>query len=493
MKNVYALILFILTSGIASKITAQIEGSAFTLTGMGVATPFATDYQTLGINPANLDFKGKFENKFAMGFSEVGFSLYSEVLSKPELRQNIFRQDIKDFTREEQIAFATEFANSDNTIDMKVTSFGMSMSTNRLGTFAFSIADKVNFYSSLNAQISDLMWLGSTASYFDSLVVALENGGFDTIPNADNIDQNTYNQVVAGITALQNAESLSQLLEGSKFRFSWVREFNFGYGKTIWSNDNWEINAGVGAKLLLGQALMLIDANASGTEAISALSPIFDINYDEIATNNPSSLDATAPPLKPVGQGFGFDLGGSVIFKNKLILSTAITDIGHMNWDGNLYKLNDIQLTNFENPGLESVDFLEQIEQLNGSNALLEWQGEAKVKTALPTTARVGLGYQGQKFKLGIDVVAPANSSAVNTDKAVIAVGGEYTFFNILHAQIGLVTGGDYAMKIPMGFYCTFGKRGSYECGISSRDLFTFFRDNQPTISLAAGFMRFRF
>jgi Family of unknown function (DUF5723) len=471
----------------------QTEGSAFNLTGMGVSTPFARDYQTLGINPANLDIKGKYENKFTLGFSEIGLSLYSEVLSKPELRQNIFRQDVQEFSRDEQIAFAKEFANSDNTIDLKVTSLGFSMSTNKAGTFAFSIADKINFYSSFNAQIADIMWLGSTASYFDSLVVAIENGGYDTIPNANNIDDQTYQNVVAGITALQNAQSLSQLLEGSKFRFSWVREFNFGYGKTLWSNDNWEVNAGIGAKFLLGQALMLIDAKPGSTEAVSALSPIFDINYDEIADNNPSALDATAPPLKPVGKGFGVDLGASVVFKNKFILSASMTDIGSMSWDGNLYKLKDIQLTNFENTGLESVDFLEQIDQLNGSDALLEWQGETTVKTQLPTMARFGFGYEGKALRVGIDVIAPANTSAVNTDDAVIAIGGDYQVFKFLHAQIGMVTGGDYGMKIPMGIYFTVGSRGSYECGVSSRDMFTFFRDNQPTISLATGFMRFRF
>jgi hypothetical protein len=472
---------------------AQTEGSAFNLTGMGVSTPFARDYQTLGINPANLDIKGKFENKFTLGLGEFGMSLYSEVLSKSELRQNLFRENIRDFSRTEQIEFASEFANSDNTLDLKVTGFGFSMSTNKAGTFAFSIADRVNFYSSLNAEVSDILWLGSTASYFDSLVVSLENGGFDTIPNLESIDQATYDKVVAGITALQNAQSLSQLLEGSQFRFSWIREYNLGYGKTLWSNDKWEINAGIGAKLLLGQALILIDAQRESTQAISALSPIFDINYDEIAANNPSSLDASAPPLQPVGQGFGLDFGTSVVYKDKFIMSASITDVGHMDWDGNLYTLNDLQLTNFENFGLESVDFLEQLEQITGSDALLQWQGETKVRTQLPTMARFGLGYAGQALRVGVDIIAPANSSAVNTDEAVIAFGGDYQLFRFLHLQAGIVKGGDYGTKIPMGFYCCFGRKGNYEFGVSSRDLFTFFRDEQPTVSLAAGFMRFRF
>ena len=50
MKNTL-LIVLVLSS---FNVFGQIENSSFTATGRGAATTFVTDYQALGINPANL-------------------------------------------------------------------------------------------------------------------------------------------------------------------------------------------------------------------------------------------------------------------------------------------------------------------------------------------------------------------------------------------------------------------------------------------------------
>src|SRR5688572_30278163 len=67
--------------------SSQYEFSTFTSTGRGGATTFATDYQCLGINPANLGWAFKFGDKHcALGGPEFSFSLHSMALAKPELR-----------------------------------------------------------------------------------------------------------------------------------------------------------------------------------------------------------------------------------------------------------------------------------------------------------------------------------------------------------------------------------------------------------------------
>src|ERR1700744_5603468 len=69
---------------------AQYENSSFTNTGRGCATTFATDYEALGINPANLGWNWKFsDKKFAMGFAEFGASITSDALTKSQLRSSI--------------------------------------------------------------------------------------------------------------------------------------------------------------------------------------------------------------------------------------------------------------------------------------------------------------------------------------------------------------------------------------------------------------------
>ncbi|MFY7971058.1 MAG: DUF5723 family protein [Flavobacteriales bacterium] len=469
---------------------AQSEASAFTLTGHGVATPFATDYQTLGINPANLDLPSKYEGKrFAIGSSEIGASLYSGILSKPQLRQNIFNGDIKNMTQEEQRQMAVEFANSNNSADIDVMSFGFSAQTDRWGSFAFSVRERVDYYSKLGPKVSELLWLGYNAPYFEQLI--LQNG--DTIANSQTIDQATLDQVVQGITLLQNSESISELLQGTRIRMQWVREFNLGYGKRILSNDNWQLHIGVGGKLLVGQGLLDVTAQNGTAQAYSALSPVFQIDYSGLATNNPSALNENAGKLTPVGMGYGLDFGATFMFKDKFIVSAAVTDIGKMTWDGNVYSLNDVNLTEFNTSGIESVDFIDQIDQLNGTDGLLTWQGDAKLETKLPAMWRFGFGaYLGKKFKLGVDIVNSMNEEVGSLDKAIVSFGGEFSPLPWVHLSAGFMQGGNYDSKVPAGI--TFStKSGSYECGIASRDVVTFFTEDAPTISASIGFMRFRF
>jgi hypothetical protein len=472
---------------------AQTEGSAFTYTGMGVATPFARDYQTLGINPGNLDVTPKYDKKVTLGFAEFGISLYSEILTKPELRQNIFREDIKDFSQEQQRAYALAFANSDNAIDVDATTFGFSIRTNKAGTFAFSNRERLDFYSKMGNQVSEILWLGYTASYFDSLVVSNSDGSLDTIPNTGNIDPQTLARVQQGFTTLANSQSMSQLLDGTKLGMSWYSEYNLGWGKRLFQTDKIELHGGVSAKLLVGRGMLDIAAENGTATAFSAMSPVFNIEYGSYAEENPSAFDSTARPLTPVGMGFGFDLGATIVYNKKWFASIAVNDIGKMTWDGNLYKLNDINLTTFTTTGLESVDFVDQVEQLNGSDGLLSWTGAEKRITSLPTTARLGFGFDnGSTVKAGFDVVLPVSDGSSSMQTASIAIGGEYSPVKWLHLQLGFTQGGNYGSKIPVGLYFTVAD-GTYEFGVSSRDMVTFFRDNSPTLSMAFGFLRFRF
>src|SRR4051812_11235169 len=82
---------------------AQTEYSVFTTTGRGVATTFETDYHATEINPANLGFKRKYENKHVtFGLFEVGLSAYSAALEKKDFRANIFHVADTKFTYDQK-------------------------------------------------------------------------------------------------------------------------------------------------------------------------------------------------------------------------------------------------------------------------------------------------------------------------------------------------------------------------------------------------------
>ncbi|MFN6379151.1 MAG: DUF5723 family protein [Flavobacteriales bacterium] len=484
--RVIAILVALLCANI--RVLSQTENAAFSITGHGLGTTFSTDYQAIGINPANLDIASQFEGRrYALGFSEIGASFYSGILSKTDIRKNLFGGNFDQLSREEKAAYALEFAQENNALDLDIMSTGFSFQTNKAGSFAFSVRDKVDYYSKLGPQVSDLLWLGNTSDYFTQYI--LSTG--DTINGYPNISPDSLALIVQGLN-LDNPQSIGEITRGTSIRFSWVREFNLSYGKLLLSTEDFKIFGGVGLKLLVGQGYMEIQNDNGKAEGFSSLSPIFDIDYSEISENNPSALPDDKK-LKPVGLGYGFDLGATVVVKDKLYFSAAVTDIGSMTWDGNVYSLKDVVLSNYISSGIENLQLTEQLEALNGGDGLVEWEGEGSITTKLPAMMRGGVSFIfNNKFKAGVDIVNSLNNEVGSLEKANIAFGGEFSPLKWLHFSAGYMTGGNYVRKIPAGIRFTPGN-GKYEIGFASRDLITFFTDNQPTVSLAMGFLRFRF
>ena len=83
-------------------VQAQLEQSSFGATGRGgTATSFVTDYQALGINPANLGFQTDFA--FSLGLAEIGYGFYSEALAKDDVRAIIFNNEDSISQEESQV------------------------------------------------------------------------------------------------------------------------------------------------------------------------------------------------------------------------------------------------------------------------------------------------------------------------------------------------------------------------------------------------------
>lgn len=468
----------------------QGEISAFNLTGLAAATPFARDYQALGINPANLNIQGPYEKDLALGLFDLTFSFHSDILSKEDLRANLFGKRMSALSPSQQREYAVEFASGSNALNSDFMSFGISKRTEKMGTFAFSIRDRFSCYSKLGQTASDILWLGFNAPYFDSLVVQTGNN-LDTIANSVSIDPNSVN-IISGFTNPANALNLSQILNGTKLNITWYREFNLGWGASIINQEDLQLHLGASGKFLWGQGLIDVTSNGNTTTAYSSLSPVISVDYGNATTNNPTALSSDAWKFSPVGIGFGVDLGASLLLKKHFIFNAAITDIGQINWTGNVYELNNQPLLQFNSVGLESLDLFNSVNTLQGSDGLMTWQGSYSKRTTLPTTLRLGAGYDNLRwFKFGADVIAPISQSYAAMDKALVNIGGEITIAKWLHFQAGYSTGGNYGAKIPVGFYIS-RMDGAKEFGIASRDAITFFRDNDPTISFAMGFMRFR-
>jgi hypothetical protein len=488
MKKLFFIASVLFTS---SSAFAQADNSVFTSAGSGIYTPFVRDYQSLGINPANLAIPSKYEEKKSViGFFELGISSFSEAFNKPELRDNLFLKDFDKLTSEERKEAASEFVRARNVTEVNFLTFGLSVATN-VGSFAFSSSENIYWNSRFGEQLADLVFYGFNSDYFDNLVLS----GGAVIPNTG--DYPEQNQVIKGTTNPQNAQKLSKILEDSDIETSWVREFRFGYGKQLYGSESLSLYGGIGLKYLLGMHIISMKSDGTNVSGYAATSPLYDLDLDPSGDNpsldpiNNGMLPEILP--QPVGNGFGVDLGLSLVLDKRLTVAAALNNFGSMKWDGNVYTIQDTIVNEIGNPGVSSLSIIEQVETIVGNDGLLNWEGQKELKTKLPTNIRLGASYSfGTALELGVDVVAPFNEEVGSIEKPLIGLGGNVFPASWFRFSMGFLTGGNYDFKIPAGIgFIT--KNGSWEFGIASRDMITFFTEKDPTISLSTGFLRSRF
>ncbi len=493
MKNLKSFIAYILFMTSVIQMNAQGEFSSFTITGHGLGTVFATDYQCLGINPANTAVRYNDKSKrFALGLGEGAFSLNSGVLTKKELVQNIFQSGFNSINRDQQLMYAQQFSQQTNTMDMDFMLIGASMNLGKLGAIGFSMRDRMDMYSKMGPEVAELIWLGSTASMFSDLIIETVNGNYDTIPNSPDINSDTLAMVVQGISNLSNS-SVNSILQGTKINFSWIREFNFNYSRPIVETDDWSLYGGVGVKLLRGQAMMSIVSENNTTQAFAAFSPMFEIEMDSLS--NPTSMSFTPKLSKmdPVGKGMAVDLGVTLKIKDTFFASAAVTDIGGMNWNTNVYQFSNDTLSTLAYNGMQDVNLVSNLSQLSLGSNMLKWNGVSSFHTKMPGTMRAGAAVMIlDVVKVGIDAVAPLNKEVSNLQKGMISMGAEVKLPFNFRISGGVVKGGNYnTPRITAGLTKS-SLNGVYEWGIASRDIITYFSQNEPTVSMAVGFLRFK-
>jgi len=472
----------------ASALQAQTDLSVFSTTGRAAATTFVTDYQAIGINPANLGWAGRWpKKKVFFGFAECSVSANSEALTRDDLRASVLGK-AGSFTQEQKLDAARTMAGKGFTLNADIMSFGAAFRTDAFGGIGFQVRDRAHWSSTLGPLATDLLFLGSTSSYFDRVVLA--NG--DTIPNTGNFSQATIDQIVQGIRD-GNLLTLSTLLKGTRISFNWYREYNVSYGRRIFHGEDVELYAGIGLKYLSGYGIIDISADGEGTlGAFSALSPLFDVDYGSVAGATNTVRKSSGGLPQAVGNGSGMDLGLSALIAGKWKFGVAVTNLGSINWKGNAFSANDGYLADLASSGLDSYNMIDGINDFTSKNSVLDWSGERSRKVPLPANLRLGTGVLlGEVAEIGVDVVVPLNDQPGNFDKAFVGFGGDIRPTQWLQFSLGLMTGGGFSTRLPAGITFNVAK-GTFEFGVASRDVITFFASHDPTISLCVGFLRFR-
>lgn len=469
MKKLNALFLSLFLLLMVFQGQSQTRSGGFSVTGSGYGSAVVTDYQCLGINPANLGWKHN-SHVMNLGVGESDFSIYSEPL-KRELVNNLFSTG-KQFSDAERQEAVQNFTDSKLQVEGNVSGFGFSFQDDKIGGFGFSVKERLMWNSNLNEQSADLLFNGYNASYFDTVTFDPQTGE------------------ATGISL--NPSKVTELFEGTSLEMAWFREYNLSYGRAVVNTDNFSLYAGVGLKYLEGYSYFNYSYKDGIMQAISSLNPILGVEYD---SPSPSKIDNNN--YQTVGKGFGFDFGVSALLYKKLRLALSVCDIGSIKWDGNVYQGEDALLNEIQTAGINNYNIFELDNNLAFDNLKWGgWEGLENKSVQLPSSFRAGAAYTlNTMFEFGTDIFVPMNDQPGSYDKAIVGVGTRIQPVKWFRGSIGLVSGGNTGTDIPMGisFFPFNNSSFSWEIGVAVRDVTTYFDQNKPTVSMALGLMRFSF
>ncbi|MDW8287909.1 MAG: DUF5723 family protein, partial [Flammeovirgaceae bacterium] len=237
-------------------------------------------------------------------------------------------------------------------------------------------------------------------------------------------------------------------------------------------------------------------------------SPTFGLDFgDSLTVTNPSFKGGKARKgiglLLPesVGSGYGFDVGFTAIIRDNFHLGAAVTNLGNVVWNGNVYTIADGRLAQFALLGYNSYNVLSNVKgqfAFAGTDSPFsnDYRGEASKTVELPSTVRIGASYSFfRMFQVGFDVVSPRNKVAGNLERTLYAIGGDFRPTKLLRVSTGINFGGNNQSKInfPAGITYT-ARRGAWEFGVATGDVVTLFLNagENSTINVAGGFMRFK-
>lgn len=99
-------------------------------------------------------------------------------------------------------------------------------------------------------------------------------------------------------------------------------------------------------------------------------------------------------------------------------------------------------------------------------------------------------------IEVGADIYVPLGEKVPGVYEApVFGVGAKYDPANWVQLSLGVVSGGKFGTNVPFGvlFYPVKKETNTWEIGFSVRDLTSYFKSDNPTVSIAFGFLRFSF
>lgn len=460
---------------------SQAELSVYSATGRaGVATTFATDYQAIGINPANLGYGRTNEGKkFTLGLFEIAANVYHEGMSTKDFATYLIDAEDSDLTLYDRIKAAQTFETNTVSANLDFTVFGLAFQDEKFGGLAVTVRESFRYFSILDPTAADYTFRGATSFVFDSLV--LSDGS--VVAN----DPNNYSSYQSGGVTIDSGKtntpfSMGRIIGNSKLKQHWYRDYCISYGRKVFDNNGIQLYAGLGAKYVAGYNYADITSDGQAVKGTVALNPITE-PVETLGATSPSNTSNNN--YQAIGSGYGVDLGVTLSLKQKYKFGVSAVNIGSVTYTKNVYSVQDTMIT--------TVAFNEKT-GFKGVGEIIRWQGESKHKVALPAILRVGASMSMLDYKLevGVDAIVPLNDAAGNFDKIWLGIGGDYRVGKILKLSTGFNMGGNTNKKFNLPLGITFSFNNTVEFGVATRDVLSYFQKQGNSYSAAVGVLRIR-
>ncbi len=445
---------------------AQVDLGLPSVTGMGgAAGAVVSDWECIGINPANLGWKKNHD--FSISAAIIGLSAQSGAMDYKQLQSAILNPS-NAFSLEDKKMYAKVFSNAEGlNLNSNITWLTFSFKVPKVGGFAMNLSDRTFGRVKLNQNAAEIMFLGMQAPIFQDTMALPQN--------------------------------ISQIFNNSEVGFIHYRELNVAYGTKLFGiggtkdSSNISFYGGVGFKYLWGMGNYEMVAENNVLTGHSAFSSKYGIQYGNIQNFTP---EKTSGLFSSVGNGTAFDLGLGVGIGKIKITASAI-DLGKITWDKNVLIASDTLLpdtSSFNFSGINSWNLSEQASQMFNDSGLIDFKPGPAYETPLLSKFRIGFGWQvSKRMVMGADMVMPVSKNPANLSTAYIAVGTEIELATNFKFSVGVAGNSTYKFSVPFGL--TLGKFFKVcELRVATNDILTYIAPGaNPNISLAFSLLRFNF
>jgi hypothetical protein len=458
------LLLILGISLFALHINAQIDMGVPSAAGKGgVSTATVKNWEAIGINPSNLGWSDNY--KFSISILSFGMSAQSKAIDFKTLKHAMLNPS-DTFTTAEKQNYADLFTNPDGfNMAANVNWLATSIYFPKLGGLAFNVRDRAFAHVGLNDNAADILFNGQNSNIYQNPSVYAQN--------------------------------ISHVFDGCNMTYMHYREANLDYGRRLAGfgdkdadgNPAVQIFGGLGVKFIWGMANMNAKIENGTILGQSSFSTNYSINYGNIQNFEPEKVGGI---FNAVGTGVGFDLGASLILKDKIRFAVSATDFGSITWTNNVLIANDTTMPHLDstNYGLQNWQLGNQAGFLFSDNGFMNYSAAKDYKSNLPTRLRFGYGMKiGKRLDIGADIVIPMNKTLYNLSQPYFAVGADIKIFEVLKLNVGIAGSGPLGFNVPLGI--TLGPLGPLEFGLATGDVLTFVdKSKNPNLSFCLGFLR---